>query len=98
MSEIDRATVDHVARLARLDLSDAERERIVPELAKILEYAEQIQALDLDDVPPTSHAVPLSNAMRTDEVKPSLAQDEALANAPNAENGRFQVPRIVEDA
>lgn len=98
MSEIDRATVDHVARLARLDLSDAERERIVPELAKILEYAEQIQALDLDDVPPTSHAVPLSNAMRTDEVKPSLAQDEALANAPKAENGRFHVPRIVEDA
>lgn len=98
MSEIDRATVDHVARLARLDLSDAERERIVPELAKILEYAEQIQALDLDDVPPTSHAVPLSNAMRADEVKPSLAQDEALASAPKAENGRFQVPRIVEDA
>lgn len=97
MSTIDRATVDHVARLARLDLSDEERERIVPELAKILEYAEQIQALDLDGVPPTSHAVPLRNVTRPDEVKQSLSQADALANAPQTENGRFHVPRIVED-
>lgn len=98
MSQIDRATVDHVARLARLDLSEEERERIVPELGTILEYAERIQALELDDVEPTSHAVPIRNATRPDEVKPSLSQEEALANAPKAEDGRFAVPRIVEDS
>lgn len=97
MSQIDRATVDHVARLARLDLSEEERAKIVPELGKILEYAARIQALDLDDVPPTSHAIPLRNATRPDEVKPSLSPAEALANAPDAEDGRFAVPRIVED-
>jgi aspartyl-tRNA(Asn)/glutamyl-tRNA(Gln) amidotransferase subunit C len=97
MSKIDRATVDHVARLARLDLSEGEKERIVPELAKILDHAEKIQRLDLDDVPPTSHTLPLRNVMRPDEVRSSLPQEEALSNGPRAEDGRFQVPRIVED-
>ena len=95
---LDRKTVDHVARLARLDLSDAERDRMQAELTDILEHAERIQALDLDGVDPTSHAVPITNAMRTDEVKPSLSQADALANAPAAEDGRFRVPRIIEDA
>jgi aspartyl-tRNA(Asn)/glutamyl-tRNA(Gln) amidotransferase subunit C len=98
MSQIDRAAVDHVARLARLDLSDAERDRIVPELAKILDHADRIQSLDLDAVPPTSHTIPLRNVMRADEVRPSLSQEEALSNSPLAEDGRFEVPRIVEDA
>jgi aspartyl-tRNA(Asn)/glutamyl-tRNA(Gln) amidotransferase subunit C len=95
---IDRAAVDHVARLARLDLSEEERERMRVEMTNILEHAAQIQALDLDGVEPTSHAIPLKNVMRTDEVKPSLSQEEALAIAPRAEDGRFMVPRIVEDA
>jgi len=95
---LDRKTVDHVARLARLDLSDAERDRMQAELTNILEHAERIQALDLDGVAPTSHAVPITNAMRLDEVKASLSQDDALANAPSAEDGRFRVPRIIEDA
>lgn len=95
---IDRATVDHVARLARLDLSDAERERMGAELSKILEHVETIQAMDLDAVEPTAHALPLTSVMRLDEVKPSLTTDEALANAPQAEDDRFRVPRIVEDA
>lgn len=94
---IDRAAVDHVARLARLDLSDAERQRMIGELAQILEHAEKIQALDLDDVEPTSHSVPLRNVMREDVVKESLSQADALANAPEAEDGRFRVPRIIED-
>ncbi len=95
---IDRAAVDHVARLARLDLTDEERERMRVELTHILEHAERIQALDLDGVPPTSHSVSIRNALRPDEVTPSLAPDEALANAPEVEDGRIKVPRIIEDA
>jgi aspartyl-tRNA(Asn)/glutamyl-tRNA(Gln) amidotransferase subunit C len=68
------------------------------ELSHILEHAEKIQALDLDVVEPTSHAIPISNAFRPDEVVPSLTQEEALANAPDTEDGRFKVPRIIEDA
>ena len=68
------------------------------ELSHILEHAEKIQVLDLDGVEPTSHAIPISNAFRADEVQPSLAQSDALANAPDAEDGRFKVPRIIEDA
>jgi aspartyl-tRNA(Asn)/glutamyl-tRNA(Gln) amidotransferase subunit C len=95
---IDRKAVDHVARLARLDLSGAERDRMLAELTNILEHAERIQTLDLDGVEPTSHAVPITNAMRRDKVTPSLSQDDALANAPAVEDGRFRVPRIIEDA
>ena len=95
---IDRAAVDHIARLARLDLSEAERERMRVELDQILGHAERIQALDLDEVPPTSHSIPLSNVLREDEVRPSLPQEEALKNSPATEDGRFKVPRIIEDA
>ena len=95
---IDRSAVDHVARLARLDLSEPERERMQTELSAILEHAERVQALDLDAVEPMTHAVPITNMMRTDEVTPSLPQEEALANAPAEEDDRFKVPRIIEDA
>ncbi|MGH2774286.1 MAG: Asp-tRNA(Asn)/Glu-tRNA(Gln) amidotransferase subunit GatC [Actinomycetota bacterium] len=95
--DIDRATVDHVARLARLDLSDEERERMTTELGNILEHAAKIQALDLDEVEPTSHAIPIRNVMRPDEAGPSLTQEEALSGAPEAEDGRFKVPRILEE-
>ncbi len=95
---IDRAAVDHVARLARLALSDDERARMQGELSAILEHAERIQALELDDLEPTSHPVPLTNMMRPDEVTPSFSQEVALANAPAEEDGRFRVPRIIEDA
>ncbi len=95
---IDRAAVDHVARLARLDLSEEERGRMQEELTNILQHVERIQALDLDGVEPTTHAVPLRNVVRPDEVTPSLPQRVALANAPAVEDGRFVVPRIVEDA
>lgn len=67
------------------------------ELAQILGHAERIQALDLDDVEPTSHSVPLANVTRPDEARPSLPQAEALRNAPEVEDGRFKVPRIIED-
>jgi aspartyl-tRNA(Asn)/glutamyl-tRNA(Gln) amidotransferase subunit C len=94
---IDRSAVDHVARLARLDLSEDERIRMQSELTQILAHAEKIQSLDLDGVEPTSHAVPIVNAMRPDEVTESLPPEVALANAPDVEDGRFRVPRIIED-
>ena len=95
---INRAAVDHVARLARLALSEEEREKMSAELTVILEHAEKIQSLDLDGIEPTAHAVALVNVTRPDEVTPSLSPEQALANAPEAEDGRFRVPRIVEDA
>jgi aspartyl-tRNA(Asn)/glutamyl-tRNA(Gln) amidotransferase subunit C len=94
---IDRDAVDHVARLARLDLSEEERGRMQTELSHIIEHAARVQALDLDGIEPTSHAIPLRNVMRPDEARPSLDASDALANAPEAEGGRFKVPRILED-
>ena len=95
---IDRAAVDHVAKLARLRLTEEERERMSNELAHILEHVERVQALDLDGVEPTSHSLPLKNVLRPDEVRPSLPQDDVLAGAPEAEDGRFKVPRIIEES
>lgn len=95
---LDRAAVEHVARLARLDLSDDEIERMQVELALILEHAERIQELDLDGVEATSHAIKLTNVLRPDEERPCLSQDEVLANAPETEDGRFKVPRIIEES
>ena len=94
---IDRAAVDHVARLARLQLSQDERDRMASELSHILEHAERVQALDLEGVDPTSHALDVRNVTRPDDRRPSLPQELALANAPAAEEGRFRVPRIVEE-
>lgn len=95
---IDRPAVDHVARLARLALSEDERTRMQSELTAILEHVEMIQGLELDGIEPTSHAIPLRNVTRPDDVKPSLAPEVALANAPRVEDGRFRVPRILEDS
>jgi aspartyl-tRNA(Asn)/glutamyl-tRNA(Gln) amidotransferase subunit C len=92
-AEID---VDHVARLARLALTDEERERFGRQLALILEHAQRVGEVAAQDVPPTSHPVPRSNVYRPDEVEPSLPLEEALAGAPEVEDGRFKVPRIVE--
>jgi len=94
---IDRPAVDHVARLARLDLSEQERDRMSAELARILEHAELIQALDLDGVEPTSHPLPLVNAFRPDEAELSLTAEQALSGAPREERRCFRVPRIIEE-
>src|SRR5919201_895354 len=88
--------LDHVARLARLALTDEERERFGRQLALILEHAERVGEVAAQDVPPTSHPVPRSNVFRPDEPEPCLSVEEALANAPDVEADRFKVPRIVE--
>jgi aspartyl-tRNA(Asn)/glutamyl-tRNA(Gln) amidotransferase subunit C len=88
--------VEHVARLARLALTPEEKERLGRQLVLILENAERVGEVAAEDVPPTSHPVPRPNVFREDEPRPCLDQQEALAGAPDAEDGRFRVPRIVE--
>lgn len=94
---ISRQDVEHIARLSRLALSDAEAERMREQLSGILAYIDKLRALDTAGVEPTSHAVPLLNVMREDELAPCLTQDEALANAPDRSEASFRVPRIIED-
>jgi aspartyl-tRNA(Asn)/glutamyl-tRNA(Gln) amidotransferase subunit C len=89
--------VEHVARLSRLALTDREKERMRRELDGILSYIDKLCALDTADVPPTSHAVPMTNVMREDEPRPSLSQDEMLANAPERSGEFFRVPKIIEE-
>jgi aspartyl-tRNA(Asn)/glutamyl-tRNA(Gln) amidotransferase subunit C len=89
---IDRQQVLHVARLARLRLSDEELERMAPELSKILEHVERIGEVDLDGVEPTTHVVQLQNVLREDEPRPSLPKERALEQAPDAGPDGFRVP------
>ncbi len=89
---IDREQVLHVARLARLRLSDEEVERMTGELSSILDHIERIAALDLEDVRPTSHVVELENVLRADEPRPSLPREVALAEAPATDGRGFRVP------
>jgi aspartyl-tRNA(Asn)/glutamyl-tRNA(Gln) amidotransferase subunit C len=97
MSEqITRSDVEHVARLARLALTDDEITRFTDELGHILEHAADLATLDLDGVEPTAHPLPLTNVMRPDEIRPPLPRDEVLAAAPAVEDGRFRVPRILD--
>jgi aspartyl-tRNA(Asn)/glutamyl-tRNA(Gln) amidotransferase subunit C len=95
MPPISRDDVLHVARLARLDLSEAELELFTPQLAAVLEHAADVEALDLADVPPTAHPYPLRNVFRGDEIRPCVAREEVLAQAPAVEDGRFKVPPIL---
>lgn len=92
---ITRDEVAHLARLARLALGDAELDRLAGQLDAILGAVARVSELDTEGVPPTSHAVPLTNVLRADEVRPGLSADQALAGAPAAEDARFRVPRIL---
>ncbi|MDQ4096444.1 MAG: Asp-tRNA(Asn)/Glu-tRNA(Gln) amidotransferase subunit GatC [Actinomycetota bacterium] len=92
---LSRDDVLHVARLARLDLTDEEVDRFTEQLAAVLEHAADVAALDTSGVPPTAHPIPLENVLREDVVQPSLDRDEVLAEAPSAEDGRFRVPPIL---
>jgi aspartyl-tRNA(Asn)/glutamyl-tRNA(Gln) amidotransferase subunit C len=89
---IDRDQVLHVARLARLELSDDEVDRMAGELGSILENIERIGELDLAGVEPTSHVVALENVLRPDEPRPSIDRERALASAPDPASGGFRVP------
>jgi aspartyl-tRNA(Asn)/glutamyl-tRNA(Gln) amidotransferase subunit C len=89
---IDRDQVLHVARLARLRLTDEELERMPGELSKILEHVETMNKLDLDGVEPTAHVVEVQNVLREDKPRPSLPRERALAGAPDGADGGFRVP------
>ena len=89
---IDRDQVLHVARLARLRVTEEDLERMPGELSKILEHVEKMDELDLDGVEPTSHVVDVTNVLRDDEPRPCLPRDKALAGAPDVADGGFRVP------
>jgi aspartyl-tRNA(Asn)/glutamyl-tRNA(Gln) amidotransferase subunit C len=98
MPEISREDVAHVAKLARLQLSDDELDLFTGQLAAVLDHARDVEALDLADVPPTAHPYELTNILRADEPQPSLDRDEVLAMAPSAEQGMFRVPPVLGEA
>jgi len=95
--EITRDEVAHLANLARIDLSDEELDHLAPQLSVILESVASISGVAGDDVPPTSHPVPLTNVFRDDVVVSGLTAEQALSGAPAQEQGRFSVPRILGD-
>ncbi|MFV0286206.1 MAG: Asp-tRNA(Asn)/Glu-tRNA(Gln) amidotransferase subunit GatC [Demequina sp.] len=99
MSSLERSDVARLAALARIDMSDGDLDRLSGQLAVIVDAVAKVAEVAGEDVPATSHPIPLSNVHRIDEVRPSLAQAAALAAAPDAEDGRFRVPQILgEDA
>ena len=97
-AELSREDVMHVARLARLDLSDEEVELFTAQLRTVLDHAADVASLDLSHLEPSSHPIALRNVLRADEPRPSLDRDEVLAAAPSVEDHRFRVPRIGGEA
>jgi aspartyl-tRNA(Asn)/glutamyl-tRNA(Gln) amidotransferase subunit C len=92
----ERFSVEHIARLARLDLSDEEKELFGSQLSDILRYVEKLGELDTSTVEPTSHVLELTNVIRDDRPRPSLPPEEALSNAPDRVDNFYRVPRIIE--
>ena len=88
--------LSRAVKLARIELTPDEEQRLASQLGEVLQYVEKLNELDVSDVEPTAHATPLSNVMREDEPRESLSQEEALRNAPKTANGLFVVPKIVE--
>lgn len=95
--KISQDEIKKIAFLSRLEVKENNMANIEKELSDILTYVAELNELDLDGVEPMAHAVPLHNVFREDEEKPSLAHDLALSNAPEAENGYFKVPRVVQE-
>ena len=95
---ISRDEAAHVARLARLRFSDDELDELAAQLSAVLDHAADVEALDVSGIEPTSHPQPLTDVTRTDEVRPSLARDEVLAQAPSVAEGQFRVPPILGEA
>lgn len=92
---IELSQVEHIAKLARLSLTTEEKEQYQRELGKILEHFDQLNKLDTSQISPVTHAVPKENLLREDQIKPCLPQDKALKSAPDAKEGYFQVPQVM---
>ena len=97
MATISRAEAEHLARLARLDLAPEELDQLAGQLDAIAGYVARVAEVAADDIPPTSHSVPVTNIFRDDEFRPGLTAQAALAAAPDTEDGRFRVPRILAE-
>lgn len=97
MPSISREEVAYLAKLARLAVTDEELETFAEQLDVIIGAVARVGEVAADDIPPTSHAVPVVNVLRPDVIRPSLDRDEVLAMAPAAEDGRFRVPRILDE-
>jgi aspartyl-tRNA(Asn)/glutamyl-tRNA(Gln) amidotransferase subunit C len=97
MAAISREEVAHLARLSRLAVTEQELDRFAGQLDVILQSVARIGEVAAEDIPPTSHSVPLTNVYRDDELWPCLTQEEALSGAPDAYEGRFRVPRILDE-
>jgi aspartyl-tRNA(Asn)/glutamyl-tRNA(Gln) amidotransferase subunit C len=97
MSAISRDEVAHLARLARLAVTEDELDRFAGQLDSILQHVARIGEVAADDIPPTSHSVPLVNVTRADVPEPSLPREDALAGAPDSAEDRFRVPRILDE-
>lgn len=94
--KITRVEVEHVARLARLELSEPELDTFTVQMDSILAYVEKLNALDTEGIVPTSHAVPMENAFRPDRLTPSIGVEAATANAPDHAESFFRVPKVIE--
>lgn len=94
--KLSRDEVQHIAELARLALTDEELALYQEQLSAILEYFERLQEIDTEAIPPTATVLPLRSVMRSDEARVSLAREDILANAPDAERGCFKVPAVLE--
>ncbi len=97
MATISRAEAEHLARLARLDLAPEELDQLAGQLDAIAGYVARVAEVAADDIPPTSHSVPVTNIFRDDVLRPGLTPQAALAAAPDTEDGRFRVPRILAE-
>lgn len=97
MSKISRDEVAHLAGLARLAVTESELDTFAGQLDQILEHVAKVGEVAAEEIPPTSHAVPVTNVFRPDEVRPGLSPEQALAGAPAAEENRFRVPRILSE-
>lgn len=95
---LEREDVAHVAALARLSLTDEELELFTEQLARVIDHARDVAALDVGDVAPTAHPIPVRNVLRHDVALPCLDRTEVLAGAPAVEDGRFKVPRIIGES
>ena len=93
---LSREEVRHVAELAKLGLTEEEEGLFSEQLSAILDYAERLQELNTEDVPPTAHSIPIQNVMRDDEVTTSYPREDILANAPQSEQGSFKVQAVLE--
>ncbi|MCX8131644.1 MAG: Asp-tRNA(Asn)/Glu-tRNA(Gln) amidotransferase subunit GatC [Clostridia bacterium] len=93
---ITRETIEHVANLARLNLSEQEKEKLTSEMGNIIAYVDKLNELDTGSIQPTSHVLPVKNVFREDKTEKSYDREKILANAPSQEDGCFKVPKVVE--